>query len=328
MPRSRAERIRLIGVAAVVALLVFAPWACRDWRCSASPLPGQAVTNALSVTGFDIFAWNDPPTLARYLAVGPARLLEMRVEGLGHNLFTVLLLPGLPMSLIGLLALPWQGRGPGRPAGRDPRPRHVPGHEPGLPGRHDLGHVPPRRGPGPRAARAVRACWPWTPGSPGWAAGSAGRGRWPGSARCSASSGRCCSRSRSCRRSATGSRETAAHVRGAGTPHGGDRPPARRVGGTGHHGLPDLARRDAGRPRAGPARRVAERRPRPGRIQASPARGSSSSWATTTARWPGRPRHAGARTRRASRSSTSGRAAAGMAGSAWRTCGRSRSACP
>ena len=75
-------------------LLVFAPWAIRDWVVFGSPLPGQAVANALSVTGFDIFAWNDPPTLSRYLAVGPARLLEMRVEGIGHNLFTVLLLPG------------------------------------------------------------------------------------------------------------------------------------------------------------------------------------------------------------------------------------------
>ncbi|MEO5885842.1 MAG: hypothetical protein ABIQ58_10050, partial [Candidatus Limnocylindrales bacterium] len=68
---------------------------------------GQAVTNAFSVTGFDIFAWNDPPTLARYLAVGPARLVEMRLEGLGHNLFSVLLLPGFPVSLIGVLAVPW-----------------------------------------------------------------------------------------------------------------------------------------------------------------------------------------------------------------------------
>jgi hypothetical protein len=107
---SRAERVRLIGVAAVVALLVFAPWAWRDWQVFGSPLPGQAATNALSVTGFDIFAWNDPPRLARYLAVGPTRLLEMRVEGLGHNLFSVLLLPGLPISVIGFLALPWQGR--------------------------------------------------------------------------------------------------------------------------------------------------------------------------------------------------------------------------
>ncbi len=82
----------------------------RNWAEFGSPLPGQAVSNAFSVTGFDIFAWNDPPTLSRYLAVGPARLLEMRVEGLWHNLGSVLLLTGLPISIIGLAALPWQGR--------------------------------------------------------------------------------------------------------------------------------------------------------------------------------------------------------------------------
>jgi hypothetical protein len=94
-----------------VALVVFAPWMARNMAVFGSPLPGQAITNAFSVTGFDIFAWNDPPTLARYLAVGPARLLEMRVEGISHNLFSVLLLPGFPVSFIGLLGLPWAVRG-------------------------------------------------------------------------------------------------------------------------------------------------------------------------------------------------------------------------
>ena len=107
---TRAEKVRLIAAVAVPAMLVFAPWALRNLAVFGSPLPGQAVTNAFSVTGFDIFAWNDPPTFSRYLAVGPARLIEMRVEGLWHNLGTVLLLPGFPLSLIGLVALPWQGR--------------------------------------------------------------------------------------------------------------------------------------------------------------------------------------------------------------------------
>ena len=106
----RAERLRLIGVVAVVAIVVFAPWAVRDWAVFGSPLPGQAASNALSVTGFDIFAWQDPPTLARYLAVGPAALLGMRVDGIVHNLVSVLLLLGVPVSVIGLLALPWQAR--------------------------------------------------------------------------------------------------------------------------------------------------------------------------------------------------------------------------
>ncbi|OGO55580.1 MAG: hypothetical protein A2Z32_13925 [Chloroflexi bacterium RBG_16_69_14] len=107
----RRARVRLIGTVAVVAGLVFLPWAIRDWAEFGSPFPGQAVANAFSVTGFDIFAWNDPPTLSRYLAVGPARLLEMRVEGFSHNLFNVLILPGLPISLIGLIGLPWAIRG-------------------------------------------------------------------------------------------------------------------------------------------------------------------------------------------------------------------------
>ncbi len=106
LPATRRERLVAIGVPALIAGLVFAPWAIRDWQVFGNPLPGQALANALSVTGFDIFAWQDPPTLARYLAVGPARLLDMRVEGIGHNLLTVLLVPGAPLSLIGLAALP------------------------------------------------------------------------------------------------------------------------------------------------------------------------------------------------------------------------------
>ena len=37
--------------------------------------------------------------------------LGLRVTGLEHNLINVLLLLGLPVSAVGLLALPWQGRG-------------------------------------------------------------------------------------------------------------------------------------------------------------------------------------------------------------------------
>ncbi len=106
----RAARARLVGVVAIVSLIVFAPWAIRDWRTFGNPLPGQALSNAFSITGFDIFAWRDPPTFARYLAVGPARLLGMRVDGIAHNLLSVLLLLGIPLSALGLLAVPWQAR--------------------------------------------------------------------------------------------------------------------------------------------------------------------------------------------------------------------------
>jgi hypothetical protein len=106
-PLARPERIRLVVVPAIVALLVFVPWLVRDWVVFGNPLPGQAAANALSVTGFDIFAWSTPPTLARYLGVGVAGLIQMRVDGFGHNLLNVLLLPSFPIGLIGLLRLPW-----------------------------------------------------------------------------------------------------------------------------------------------------------------------------------------------------------------------------
>jgi hypothetical protein len=111
IPRAtRAERVRLIAIPALVAAAVFAPWAIRDWAVFGSPLPGQAALNALSLSGRDIFAWSDPPTLQRYLAAGWARLLELRLIGFAHNLFNVLLLLGMPISAIGLAALPWFGR--------------------------------------------------------------------------------------------------------------------------------------------------------------------------------------------------------------------------
>ncbi|MBI2777467.1 MAG: hypothetical protein HYX57_09455 [Chloroflexi bacterium] len=102
---------RLVAGAAIPAVLVFAPWAVRDWQAFGSPFPGQALTNALSLRGNDIFAWQATPTLARYLDAGAGTLIGLRVNGFLHNLFNVLAFPGVPVSAIGLIALPWTGRG-------------------------------------------------------------------------------------------------------------------------------------------------------------------------------------------------------------------------
>ena len=100
------RRFVLVAIPAAVAAVIFAPWAIRDWLVFGTPLPGQALSNALSIDGSDIFAWQDRPTLSRYLALGPVRLLELRVEGVIHNLLSVLVLPGLPAGLLGLFGLP------------------------------------------------------------------------------------------------------------------------------------------------------------------------------------------------------------------------------
>ena len=108
--RPVAARVAAIAVPAAAALVVFLPWAYRDWLVFGSPVPGQALANALSVNGTDIFAFGDPPTLARYLAQGPAFLIGSRAIGIVHNVVDVLLFLGAPVSVLGLVALPWTGR--------------------------------------------------------------------------------------------------------------------------------------------------------------------------------------------------------------------------
>jgi hypothetical protein len=108
--RLGAWGINVIPVA-LVAILTFAPWAFRDWIEFGSPLPGQALTNALSLDGRDIFAWQDRPTLARYLDAGLGKLLELRWDGIVHNVVSVLLLLGVPLSVVGLIGLPGVARG-------------------------------------------------------------------------------------------------------------------------------------------------------------------------------------------------------------------------
>ncbi len=107
---SRAMRARLVLVPAVVAIAVVAPWLVRQAIVFGSPLPGQAITNAWAISGFEIFAWKEPATLAGYLAAGPAAWLDDRVGGFWHNLVSVLVLPGIPVAAVGLAGLPWVAR--------------------------------------------------------------------------------------------------------------------------------------------------------------------------------------------------------------------------
>ena len=107
----RAGWARLVATAAIPALLLFAPWAIRDWAAFGSPFPGQAVANAFSLDGRDIFAWQETPTLGRYLDAGVGTLVGLRWTGFLHNLLNVLLFLGIPVSVIGLAGLPWTARG-------------------------------------------------------------------------------------------------------------------------------------------------------------------------------------------------------------------------
>jgi len=98
--------LRLVGIPAFIAAALFVPWAIRDWAEFGTPLPGQALSNALMIKGSDIFAWSDPPTLRRYLDAGFGTLLALHWQGFVHNLLNVLVLLGFPVSVIGVIGLP------------------------------------------------------------------------------------------------------------------------------------------------------------------------------------------------------------------------------
>jgi hypothetical protein len=109
-PGSRRRRAGLIAAPAVVAILIVAPWIVRDWLVFGTPLPGQTIANALFVTDTDVSAFQNQPSLAAYLAQGPAALAGAHLAGIAHNLFSVLLIPSFPVGLVGLATLPWAGR--------------------------------------------------------------------------------------------------------------------------------------------------------------------------------------------------------------------------
>jgi len=106
----RRRRIFLIGLPAVVAVLVVAPWLMRDWLVFGTPLPGQSAVNAIFVHSTDVFAYRDAPTVGRFLAEGPAGLAGIYAGGVANDFFSVLLIPAFPVGLVGLAALPWVGR--------------------------------------------------------------------------------------------------------------------------------------------------------------------------------------------------------------------------
>jgi hypothetical protein len=103
---TRRQRAILVAVPAVIAVLVYLPWALRDWQAFGTPLPGQAVANALYVDHMDVYAYSDPPTLARYLGQGLPALLGTHLAGFTHDLVSVLGTQGFPIGALGLISMP------------------------------------------------------------------------------------------------------------------------------------------------------------------------------------------------------------------------------
>jgi Dolichyl-phosphate-mannose-protein mannosyltransferase len=109
----RSVRLGRAALLAATTAACYAPWAVRQWLVFGTPMPSQTAANAFSVSPLDIFAWSSPPpSLATYLAVGPATLLDQRVTAFSHNLLDVAIIPALPWSVVGLVgvAMLWRAR--------------------------------------------------------------------------------------------------------------------------------------------------------------------------------------------------------------------------
>ncbi|HET7677512.1 MAG TPA: glycosyltransferase family 39 protein [Candidatus Limnocylindrales bacterium] len=108
---------RRLMPAIAAGALVTAPWLLRNALVFGSPFSGQAVENLFFVANSDVFAYLERPTLERFLAQGPARLLGNIAEAFRHDLVNVLLLPTLPVGLLGLATLPFMARRRALPLG-------------------------------------------------------------------------------------------------------------------------------------------------------------------------------------------------------------------
>jgi hypothetical protein len=92
--------------------VVVAPWLLRNWLELGSPFPGQAIENMFLIENEDIFAFEDRPSAAAYLAQGPATLIGNPFAAAWDNSLNVIALPAFPVGLAGLIALVGLRRSP------------------------------------------------------------------------------------------------------------------------------------------------------------------------------------------------------------------------
>ena len=106
------QLVARIGGVAVVGALVALPWWLRNVAAFGTPLTGQLADNVFFTRNEQIFAWHDQPTLAGFLAQGPATMAANIAAAAWNSFFDVLLLPGTVIVGVGLvtLTLGWRRR--------------------------------------------------------------------------------------------------------------------------------------------------------------------------------------------------------------------------
>ena len=93
-------------------LLLVVPWLTRNVIDLGTPMSGQAVDNMVLVDNDDIFAFNDHPDAATYLAQGGLEIVRNVLEAIYHGLADVLLVPPFPVGIASLVTIVLMWRAP------------------------------------------------------------------------------------------------------------------------------------------------------------------------------------------------------------------------
>jgi hypothetical protein len=102
--RRLREAISLLAAPVAGGLVVVAPWFARNVAAFGTLFPGQALENVYLSRNEEIFAYLERPTAESFLAQGPVAIVAHMVDALSHDLLTVVVLPALPVGLLGLIA--------------------------------------------------------------------------------------------------------------------------------------------------------------------------------------------------------------------------------
>ena len=107
VPRAQGVRVvwRAVRWPILAGAAVVLPWLIRNALTFEGGFLRQVLENAWFTRNEDVFAYLGRPTLGAFLAQGPGGILGHIAAGLAHDLLDVLLVPGAPVGLLGLLAL-------------------------------------------------------------------------------------------------------------------------------------------------------------------------------------------------------------------------------
>jgi hypothetical protein len=103
-PHGARQWLRPALAVSLAASIVVAPWIVRQAGTWQGPPFQQLIENAWWVRRTDVFAWADRPSLASYLAIGPAALVDLRLHAFTADVI-LLLVGAWPAAVIGFASV-------------------------------------------------------------------------------------------------------------------------------------------------------------------------------------------------------------------------------